>query len=643
MAAHDGAQMMIKSPLASTLRATAAIFRPPFDGLWLVALLYIVFCYVAYPHSAVLRGDLPDTDDYMYLNQVIDWMKGQGWYDNIQHRLDPPVGVPIHFSRLAQLPMAALLGLFELCGLGPRGAGTVMATIYPVILLGCFFATLRWVAESFVPKEWAGASAFVALFSGGALFMFRPGHIDHHGLIVILVALAMGCVLRMMERPDQRRWAVYAGLIMAAGQTIALEILPWLLLLSGWVGLWAVVKGKAAAWQSLLYSLVFCVISFVCLALTRPPSDLMTIDVLTYSIVYVILAAGIAVTFAGIALVANASAFLRWIIGGGLAVGIGFLFLRHFPELVVGPYGGIDPALAQIILDEIEEALPFKTARNSWFDISRIAVPTWIAMIVLIRILCDRTRRPDERWRWGLQFLMLAAAFALSMFYQRRFVAMMGMLTIIPLTALLQTGWVAIGERWRGRARTYAEIGLVLLVGPLPAILYPAILDGRSFNTGILMFGAGTSASTDKCEMYELENALRDKAAYGDRPRLIMNTISSGPEILFRTDHSVLSAPFHMDVAGNVDATRFFSTPYPEEAEAIARRRHIDLVVACRAFPEVYVRVSPSKELRQGDAIDDFAPHFIQRLMLNKVPSWLKEAQIPGLVNYAVYEVHLSP
>ena len=33
-------------------------------------------------------------------------LKGAGWYDNIQHRLNPPDGVMIHFSRLAMIPMA---------------------------------------------------------------------------------------------------------------------------------------------------------------------------------------------------------------------------------------------------------------------------------------------------------------------------------------------------------------------------------------------------------------------------------------------------------------------------------------------------------------------------------------------------------
>jgi hypothetical protein len=620
------------------LHSLAPIFRPPFNGLWLVVLLYYAWCFVVYPHSPILRGDLPDTDDYMYLNQVLDWMKGQSWYDNVQHRLDPPNGVPIHFSRFAQLPMAGIIFLLELLGLGPKGAGTLMAVFYPLALLGVFFIALRWLAESFLPKDWTEVTSFVALFAGGMMFMFQPGHIDHHGLEVVLVTLTLACAMRMIERPDQYRWGMYAGLIMALALTIALEVLPWLLLVSGWLGLWATAKGGAAARHGLVYALTLYLSSFLFLALTRPLADILNLDVLTYSIVYVVLTGGVAVTFAGIAAAANGPVLLRWILSAGLAGLTGFLFLHHFPDLVSGPYGGIDPALGQIILGEINEAKPLKLPTSSWFVVSEYIAMPGIALAAGLFFL--RRAREDRRWVWGLIVLMLAASLGLTLFYQRRFIGMMGLAMIIPMAVLLQRGWGYIGARWRGRPRVYAEIGLLLLVGPLPAVLYPALLDGRSFNLGILLFPAsGGSHEAGSCSMYKLENILRDPVYFGDRPRLIMSTIGAGPELLFRTQHTVLSAPYHMDVQGNIDATRFFSTPYPDEAEGIARRRHVDLVITCRYIPEFYLRTALSKMLAKSDRLIDFSPHMIIRLIKGNTPQWLKPAEIPGLDNYVIYEV----
>src|SRR5882757_9611547 len=53
--------------------------------------------------------DAMSTDDAMRLVEVKDLIAGQGWFDLTQHRLDPPAGTPMHWSRLIDLPLAALM------------------------------------------------------------------------------------------------------------------------------------------------------------------------------------------------------------------------------------------------------------------------------------------------------------------------------------------------------------------------------------------------------------------------------------------------------------------------------------------------------------------------------------------------------
>lgn len=631
---------MTANSFIRSFRSLGDIFRPPFDGLWLAVTLYFFWTFLIYPHSPIVRGDFPDTDDYMYLNQILDWMGGQGWYDNVQHRLDPPNGVPIHFSRLAMLPMAAIIYLFEFFGygLGPKGSATLMAVLYPVILLGGFFLIVRWTAESFMMKEWAGATAFVGFFATHTIYQFSPGHIDHHNLITTLVALGLGLACRMIQNPDRRRWPLYLGLVMAIGLTIALEILPWLLLYSVFLGIWAAVKGGNAARSSLLYGLTLFLGSAVCLALTRLPSDLSNLDVLTYSAVYVIMMAGVAVCFAGVYVAAKAPVVVRFLVGGLLAVVTGGLFFQQFPAMVAGPYGGIDPALSKIILDEIVEAQPMKSGDLSWMDITCIMGSSFLAVPLGLYYLL--TEKGMRRWLWGILMTMLTAGLALTLCYQRRFAGTMNMFEIIPFAVLLQRGWGWIGLRWRGRKQFFAELGLIVLAGPLLVIFLPALYDGRSLNLGVFLFPVVFGQEGIACESYELENALRDPTGLGRKPLLIMNSIGEGPEILFRTNHKILAAPFHMDVEGNLDSTRFFSTPYPEEAEAIVRRRHIDLVVSCQFAENFYFHIDPrhKNQAEEGPG-KDFAPHFIERLLVGHIPPWLKPVKIPGLRNYVIYEV----
>jgi hypothetical protein len=622
-----------------SFRSVGAMFRPPFDGLWLVVTLLFAWVFMVYPNSPIMRGDLPDTDDFMYLDQVLDWMSGQGWYDNIQHRLDPPNGVPIHFSRFAQLPMAAIIYFFEFLGLGPKGSATLMAMIYPVILLGCLFLALRWVAGLLMPKSWAGATAFVGLFATHMMFQFSPGHVDHHNLIIILVALAMGCVIRMIQNPDSHRWPLYTGLVLAFGNMIALEILPWLLLLTMAIGLWSVVKGGNAARGGLLYALTLFIASTFCLIVTRAPWDWGTLDVLTYSLVYVILMAGIAIAFAGVYLFSRLPFTVRFVLSGALSTGLGYLFLRQFPELAAGPYGGIDPALGRIILDEISEAQPMKDEDTSWLAIFWSMGPCVIGAPACLYFLWKA--RGVDRWVWSVVTAMLMAGLGLTLFYQRRFLGVAYMVQVLVLTMLLQHGWAWIGAHWRSRRQVCAEIGLLVLVGPLFSVFLPALADGRAFNTGVMLFPVNLSPAEIACETYELENVLRNPRGLGSKPHIIMNALDQGPELLFRTNDSVLAAPFHMDVQGNVDSTRFLSTPYPEEAEAIVRRRHVDLVVTCTYAEAMYFHTNAWSKDGAGPSgpSTDFAEHFVERLIRGHIPAWLKPVKVPGLNNYVIYEV----
>ena len=66
--------------------------------------------------------ELGDSDNYMRLAEVRDWLGGQSWWDIRQHRVDPGSGgLYTHWSRLADLPLAVtLLILRPLAAHGPR-------------------------------------------------------------------------------------------------------------------------------------------------------------------------------------------------------------------------------------------------------------------------------------------------------------------------------------------------------------------------------------------------------------------------------------------------------------------------------------------------------------------------------------------
>ncbi len=609
------------------------IFTPPFEGLWFVVLLYYVWCYMMYPDSDLKRGNLPDSDDYMYLVQIIDWLKGQAWYDNIQHRMNPPEGVPIHFSRLAQIPIALLMIPFQWLGLKPVGAGTLAALFEPIILLAFQFLSLRKLVVFFVPQRWAGASSYVAMFALGMLFMFMPGHVDHHGLVVLLSTIALAQLCTFLLKPEKWGAALWAGLALALSMTIALEILPWLLLMSLWLGVAGVARGGKTAQTNLIFATSLLIGSTIGLLLNRPPNEFFNLDILVYSFVYVALILGIWLAFVAVALAAKFSPLMRWIIGIASAVISGGLYLYKFPTMIAGPYGAIDPEISRIILDEVQEARPLLYLEHSW----RALLVTLPQLLITLPFTayCLYRSRGTRFWIWGLIALLYVVATILTLFFQSRCIGMMATVGVIPLTVFLHRGWGLIQLHLQNRKKAYAEILLVLLVGPLLTVIIPGFIDGRSMNYGLFMFIA--ARAPNNCDQYELTHVLMDKQ-FMERPQLVLSMMNDGPEILFRTPHMVLGAPFHMNITGNRDTVRFFSTPYVQEAENIVRRRKVDLIVACSTYPKIFLEKSYSPGA-QNDESPDFAPHMIERLISVHTPDWLAPVVYKKMTNFAVYKV----
>lgn len=169
---------------------------------------------------------LPDTDDAMRLVQIRDLLAGQGWFDMSQHRLMPPNGAGMHWSRLVDAPLAGLIGLAA-PWLGRPLAEGLVAALWPPALLGlCLVLIYRAVRPRFGFR-----AALLALFvatqtaSFGGLFAF--GRIDHHNVQALLV-LGLGLALTGADRPGLR--GTLAGIAAATSLAVGLEALPFLAL-----------------------------------------------------------------------------------------------------------------------------------------------------------------------------------------------------------------------------------------------------------------------------------------------------------------------------------------------------------------------------------------------------------------------------
>ncbi len=599
------------------------VFQVPFAGLPIVIWFFFIIAYILMPFNAVWLGDLPDSDDYTYLTQTLDWLLGQGWFDNVQHRMSPPEGVAIHYTRFAEMPIAAFIMLFRFLGYTWQGAGLLTSFVLPAVYLGLFFWVLCALSARYAPKGWACLAPFIALFGPHLMFKFAPGQVDHHGLLAILATVALILATQLFER--RIVFAVGAGFIFALSMAIGLEALPWIVVASAVIGLWAALSGREAARVALDFGLSLFVFSAAFLALDRPSSAYLRPDLLSYSIVYVVLAGGIAASMLGAFVVRNvANAKIRLAVSGGVALLLGIAYLYYFPALLEGPYGAMDQRLASLFFANLEEALPM-VERVGWFKALLYAVTPVIGFCVCF--MSARAAKDGKRWSWILLGTLLGASVVLGFFYQIRLMIYAQVFSIVPLVVFAARGWERIGAALKGRPRFWAEIGLVLLLGPLTVVLLPALTDNRSFNTGVLMFPA--QRVDNSCGIGRLTKVLT-APPYGDRKLRIMNMIGEGAGLLFYTPHEVMAAPYHTNVRGNMDALDFFSATEPMKAWEIAKRDQIDLVVLCHYVPTMYLN---------GDASSNRDEKFAVRLIQQEPPPWLKRVPVPKMPNFSLFEV----
>ena len=98
-------------PLADPRAAQAGQFEthgalPHVLRMWGLLALMILLVSA----SRILEWRFPDPDDIMRLVEVRDLLGGQGWFDLDQYRIDPLREVPMHWSRLVDLPLAIIIG-----------------------------------------------------------------------------------------------------------------------------------------------------------------------------------------------------------------------------------------------------------------------------------------------------------------------------------------------------------------------------------------------------------------------------------------------------------------------------------------------------------------------------------------------------
>jgi hypothetical protein len=592
----------------SDLSSTADHAPPKSEGgsyprIWISLLLLVALAMSALP---AIRGGVFDalsTDDAMRLVEVRDLIGGQGWFDLVQYRMDPPGGLSMHWSRLIDAPLAALILLLKPL-LGTHDAEAATLYFWPALLFAIAIALIaaiaRRLSNSTRPMIAATVLAVLAL---PAAVHFRPGGIDHHNAQIDLV-LALVLLTAQIEQSAIK--AAMGGLMASLSLAIGIEMLPAVAAVGVSVFGLFVWRGAPVARQVGAFGAGLAVSSLVLALALLPLASLGAPVCDTFGGPILLLTFG-----GGISLLLmvgidryRQTLSMRVVSGAVLAAILVGVFLSLFSACIASPFVHLDPIVVQLWVNNVSEAVSLPRMLHLFPE--RIPGYYGFPIITIALVMAALVRSPaPERFRWIVAIVALAALIGLSL-WEVRGAAGASMLAAPVFAASLTALWPHFAS---GRNLLLASVIMSPLSLALAGITAGPLIDAVVKPPPI---------AQSPCR------SMSDVASLKQLPKgRVMAPLDLGPAILAETGHEVFAGPYHRNNDGDAALIKLMLAPLPT-AKQILSERKVDYVVTCASAPDSnIIKLAPEgleAHLARGEA-----PDFLERLHLNpadKIAIW---------------------
>ena len=556
-------------------------------------------------------GAFGDTDDAMRMVQVRDWMAGQAWYDLRAMRLDPPAGTLMHWSRVVDVPVAGLIRFFGLFA-DQETAERLARIVFPLSIQGLLLVAIGLSGRLLAGHLGGMLAILLVVCSGMSLGQFIPGRIDHHAPQIVLLSFMTWACLCGLD-PQRPRMAGLAGLFAAMSLAIAIENLPFIIVLMAIYPLaWAALGAPMRA--ALIWIGVGFATSLILLyGLFQSPTlwGAGFCDALSAVHIRAAVAGGVAMVLLG--------AFDRWrkpgLLERMLATGLAGL-LAAAPlvldrQCYLDPFVGLDPLVRELWLSNVQEAvsLPKRWVEHPE-DFLSLVMP-WVVGTAAIAVAAV-TERGLARTRY-MALLALTLVGCATAWYMVRSAS-----SVSPL-ALLGCIWAVTRVRaWHGKDDVRAAILVLLTIAPFTVVAW-------------VMVSPGKEKTEETTPAKPLGDCLAEASLGPLRtlPKGIVLALPDlGPFILVFTNHSVMAGPYHRNNRGNRLMFDVFMAS-PDKARDMMRAAGVRYVAVCDAK-------------KKGGLLKERAPEGFSAAIANEAPmDWLRP--IPLDTPLSVFEVSPGP
>jgi hypothetical protein len=576
-------------------------------GLWLATCVWLLIINA----SILMPMNFRDPDDALRLAQVRDLLNGQSWFDLTQYRLLPPQGVPMHWSRIVDLPLATMLFLLTPL-IGQFAAERTTLIAVPLLELLALFALIYAICRA-VALHRGTALIAVALLATSVtvLVQFAPMRIDHHGTQILFGGLAVLALLH----PERRHglMGLLAGFAMAAWLQVSLEGMPMAVAIGAVFGLRAVWNRD---WQKDLpaYLLGLTGLSALLLFGMHYPSAAMVFWCDAMSPSFLLPLAATTLTLIVTQRIVPTSSWLTRAIPLGLAGAAGamtFLSLAH--QCLAGPFDTLDPIVYKLWYQAVMEGLPFYVQQPDMWPV--LILPGLIGLPGAL-IAWRRAKTDQGRIAWLSLIFIQLASFALSLNVMRamcfaHFIAVPGIAVLV--VTLMK------------RAQQLRLMPLRVLLTASAAIISPfgvAIVTTAAFEPQNAS-EIETDAKVDRlvCTSWAKMRGLDALPA-----ATLFTPLDIGAHVLVYTHHSVVATGHHRNVAG-MKAVLEGLIAKPDQARPIVAATGAHYLAFCKGENEV-------KRYKKH------YPHsLIAALMAGKAPDWLQKVPMRRGETIQVYRI----
>jgi len=570
---------------------------------WLVLAMWVVVgaWMISNAIPALTEWTFPDPDDPMRLMQVRDWLAGQSWFDVTQYRLNAPAGGPMHWSRLVDIPIAAVILIARLFT-DQHGAETAALIAVPLLTLLIAMLLIHRIAYKLMGSPAALLAVFATPLSLGAMKQMRILRIDHHGWQIVLALVAMLAVLD--ERP--RRSGLVAGAAMAFWCNISIEALPFVAALGAWLAFhW--LRDASAGERLKIYLTGLASASLLLFGLTHAPSVWFDHPHDALNIAHLV-GFGVAALGSHVAVRNIADWKLRLAALAAVGVAAVAAMFGVDPHFLQGPFSSLDPLVAREWYQGVDEGMP--VWRLAPGDASAGFAQPLVGLLGAAVAIARTEGERRERWT---AFAYLLGAVTLSAVIVIREATTASTISLPGTAFLCQLALTRARTVSLAPARIVATVGAVFIMAPAyaaPALVMPD-------NPQLVNAWNQADFCTKRSMIQKLDVLPGSNLAV---------PLDITPAILASSHHSAIASGYHRNDGGIHDVIAMFAGPLPSAREIIAKR-HIDYVVMCRGAVE---------SIRWGHR----GPGGLASLLnADRPPEWLEPVAIPGLKGLHVWRV----